>query len=455
MKAKISAILTGDGMKARAIRGTMLSVGSFGGAQVIRLASNLILTRLLFPEAFGLMALMQVFIIGLEMFADMGINPAIIQSKRGDERAFLNTAWTFQVARGVVLWLLACLLAVPLAEFYEQESLKTIMPILAFSTVLSGLKSTKMATANRHLMMGRLTVVELSSQIIGTIIMILFALWLESVWALVIGSLCIFLLTTVFSHLLIPGENNRFEFEKASAWELFHFGKFIVISTIAGYFVNQGDRLILGKYVTLEQLAIFTIAFLFGNLAMALNNQVNSRILMALYSQRPPAESDRNYAHISRARSILIGGFLMIILLFGLTGEWLIETLYDPRYHAAGPMLVLLALSIVPAVVLDGCKHILLANGNSRNFTILIVCLGIIRTALLLWLIRSYGIVGAMIAPFLSNIAIYPLMAYFARQYRGWLPAVDLAFSVVGALIIAVVLWASPAARDLLAAPFL
>ena len=145
----------------------------------------------------------------------------------------------------------------------------------------------------------------------------------------------------------------------------------------------------------------------------------------------------------------------MVILLFGLTGEWLIELLYDPRYHAAGPMLVLLAVSIVPAVVLDGCKHVLLANGNSRNFTILIVCLGIIRTALLLWLISSYGIVGAIIAPFVSNIVIYPLMAHFARQYRGWLPAVDLAFSVLGGVIIAVVLWASPAARDLLTAPFL
>ena len=455
MKAKISAILTGDGMKARAIRGTALSIGTFGGAQIIRLGSNLILTRLLFPEAFGLMALMQVFILGLEQFADMGITPAIVQSKRGDDRAFLNTAWSFQVVRGFVLWLLACLLTVPLADFYEQESLKTILPILALSTVLSGLKSTKLATANRHLTMGRFAVVELSSQVIGTIIMIACAFWLVSVWALVIGSLSIFALKTVLSHILLPGPNNKLGFEKAAGWEIFHFGKFIVISTIAGYFVNQGDRLILGKYVTLEELAIFTIAFLFGNLAMMLNNQVNSRILLALYSQRPPAESDSNYAHIRRARSILIGGFLALIFAFGISGEWLITTLYDPRYHAAGPMLVLLALSIIPAVLFDGCKHILLANGNSRNFTILIVCLGIIRTALLLWLISAYGIIGAIIAPFVSNLVNYPLLAYFTHQYRGWYPAMDLGFSVVAAGIIAVVLWASPAAQELLTTPFL
>jgi len=91
----------------------------------------------------------------------------------------------------------------------------------------------------------------------------------------------------------------------------------------------------------------------------------------------------------------------------------------------------------------------------SRNFTILIVCLGIIRTALLLWLISAYGIIGAIISPFVSNLVNYPLLAYFVRQYRGWYPVMDLIFSAVGALIIAVVLWASPAAQELLTAPFM
>jgi len=83
------------------------------------------------------------------------------------------------------------------------------------------------------------------------------------------------------------------------------------------------------------------------------------------------------------------------------------------------------------------------------------VCLGIIRTVLLLWLISEYGIIGAIIAPFVSNLVNYPLLAYFVHQYRGWYPAMDLGLCVVGALIIAVVLWASPAAQALLTTPFL
>ncbi|MFN3500356.1 MAG: oligosaccharide flippase family protein, partial [Pannonibacter indicus] len=75
------------------MRGTAISLAGTGGQQLLRLASNLALTRLLFPEAFGLMALIQTFMVGLQMFSDIGIRPSIIQNKRGEEADFLNTAW--------------------------------------------------------------------------------------------------------------------------------------------------------------------------------------------------------------------------------------------------------------------------------------------------------------------------------------------------------------------------
>jgi O-antigen/teichoic acid export membrane protein len=85
----------------------------FGGENILRLGSNLILTRLLFPEAFGLMALVTVFLTGLKMFSDFGLNASIIRSARGDDPIFLQTAWTVQILRGVMLWLISVMLAGP------------------------------------------------------------------------------------------------------------------------------------------------------------------------------------------------------------------------------------------------------------------------------------------------------------------------------------------------------
>src|SRR5687767_15876104 len=96
-------------LKRQVVKGVAWIVIGYGVSQFIRLGSNLILTRLLVPEIFGLIALMHAFIIGMSMFSDIGLRPSIIQSKRSNDPVFLNTAWTMQFIRGVILWV-ACLI---------------------------------------------------------------------------------------------------------------------------------------------------------------------------------------------------------------------------------------------------------------------------------------------------------------------------------------------------------
>ena len=67
-------------LKKLAIRGTIWTIVGYGASQILRFGSNLILTRLLFPKLFGLMALLNTFIIGLHLFSDIGIGTIIIQN---------------------------------------------------------------------------------------------------------------------------------------------------------------------------------------------------------------------------------------------------------------------------------------------------------------------------------------------------------------------------------------
>jgi O-antigen/teichoic acid export membrane protein len=79
--------------------------------QLLRLAGNLIMTRLLVPEMFALMAVAGIFLLGLNLFFDAGLNQNIVQSERGTDPVFLNTIWVVQILRGVILWLLGLGLA--------------------------------------------------------------------------------------------------------------------------------------------------------------------------------------------------------------------------------------------------------------------------------------------------------------------------------------------------------
>src|SRR6056297_1078407 len=96
---RLAVALRGDALRTRAIKSAIWTVGGIMTSQILRLISNLILTRILFPEAFGTMALVLVFITGLAMFSDLGIHTSIIQNDRSREPAFLNTAWTLQIIR--------------------------------------------------------------------------------------------------------------------------------------------------------------------------------------------------------------------------------------------------------------------------------------------------------------------------------------------------------------------
>ena len=178
-----------DGLGARAFRSSAWTGMGFILSQVMRLASNLVLTRLLMPEAFGAMALVTAFIIGLVMFSDTGTGPAIQNSARGDDPDFLDTIWTVQAIRGVTLWVFALAIAWPLSVFYDEPILARIFPVAALGLVISGLMPTRMDTALRHLRVGLITRLELISQLITIFITIALTLVLRSIWGLILGGL--------------------------------------------------------------------------------------------------------------------------------------------------------------------------------------------------------------------------------------------------------------------------
>ncbi len=431
----------GDGVRARALRGTALSVLDYGGGNFLRLLSNLILTRLLFPQAFGLMALVQVFVSGLEMFSDLGIQTSIIQHKRGDEPAFQNTAWTMQVFRGVALWLGSCALAFPAAALYDEPMLRLLLPVAGLNALIAGFNPTSLALARRHLKLGRVTAIQLLSRTIGIVAMILLALMLKSVWALAIGGLIGSIANTSLLHLLLPGIKNRFQWDRPSSREVFGFGKFIFFSTIAGFLLMQGDRAILGAYADLSILGIYSIAFFLGTVPFDLSNVISSRIVFPLYRMRPPAESIENRKKLFKARRLIVSIALTFSAILTYSGVWLVNLLYDDRYAAAGAMIVLFGLSSVPRIVGIPYQGVLLANGDSKRLFFLQATTALLQTGLMFAGVIWFGIFGVILASGTAWLITFPLRALFANQYKAFDKVADIGFLLLGLTVNGLACW--------------
>lgn len=432
MISRTLKFFSGEGVRARALRGSALTLMNFGGSKVLRLASNLILTRILFPEAFGLMALVQVFLAGLQMFSDVGLNTSIIQNKRGDEPDFLNTAWTLQIIRGILLWLGACALAWPAASLYDEPMLAQLLPVAGLTALIGGFKPTKVATANRHLRLGRQTMLDLTSQALGIVIMIALALVMNSVWALVIGALLARVVFVSLLWLYMPGMRNRLYWDTSAVREMFHFGKYIFLGTLAGFVINQGDRAVLGKFISLAELGVYNVGMFLGTLPLLLVMALTSKIIMPLYRMKPPGESAQNRAQIFRARRLICTATLGLTVVLAYGGLAMTDFMYDPRYALAGPVVVLFSLAIVPQVVFNGYEGILLSAGNSRGHFILLTTRAVLQVILLVFLAREFGIFGAILAGTITALIVWPLRVAFIRRYRANDHIGDLVFLAVG-----------------------
>jgi O-antigen/teichoic acid export membrane protein len=250
----------------RAVRASIWALISFGAGTVIRLASNLVLTRLLFEEVFGLMAIITTFLVGITMLSDIGINRAIVQSPRGEEPIYQDTAWSISIIRGVVMWLIAFAIAKPVASMYDAPQLASLLPIAALTTVVAGFHSPNLHILNRKLAQKQLVKIELSTQIVGVVTTIAGAYYLRSVWALVIGHLVSTTAHTALTHLAIPGHRSRFRIDKKDARDMLVFGRWLFIGTAVSFLGTQSDRLILGKIATLDLLGVYSIAFSLAHL---------------------------------------------------------------------------------------------------------------------------------------------------------------------------------------------
>ncbi|HHW33142.1 MAG TPA: oligosaccharide flippase family protein [Paracoccus solventivorans] len=438
---RLARLLHGDGLEQRALRGSLWTIVGFGSSQGLRLASNLILTRLLFPEIFGVMALIMVVIQGLNNFSDVGVGPAIMQSRRGDDRDFLNTAFTMQAVRGVMLWLACVVLAVPVARFYDTPELAWYLPVAGFISVINGLLTTRLEEANRHLQLGLLTRIELASSALSIVLTVALAAVMRSAWALVIGMVIGAAIKWLLAERLLPGERNRFRWDRSAVAELVGFGKWIFPSTIVGFGIAQGDRAILGKYLTLDELGIYNIAYFLASFPLQLAIAVIWRLMIPVYREYHYDPSPMLTHRLRRIHWGLTGGFLAVLVTMAALGPWIVALLYDPRYESAGMVLPMIACATIPQIVMLSYDQAALAGGDSRRF----LAVTAIRAALFLSLywagVHFAGLPGALAGQALGAMLAYPAVVWIARRHRVWDPLHDAVFLSAGALVALLVLW--------------
>lgn len=418
------------GVKKAALSGAVWTILGYGGVQGFRFLSNLILTRLLAPRLFGLMALVNLFILGLHMFSDFGILQAVIHSKRGDDPDFLNTAWTLQVLRGLGLWLGAALIAWPLSHFYGEPALLWLIPVAGLTAAINGFNSTAVFRLSRRLARGRVVLLEVATYLVSTGL-ILLSVWLlgrgrpaggepdpslqaRQLLALVVGSVVGSLFEMTMSYRIAPGFRHRFRWDREATPELLHFGGWIFLSTACMFLASQADRLVVGK-LSVEVLGVYHVAATLANLPMILMATLSSQLISPLYSRLLQSGGDlrATFAGIHRT----VAGF-GAVLATGMVcvGPTFIRCLYDARYDDAGWYLQLLSVATWFAMLQTTSERVLMARRQTRLMALAYAAKLVLLPPLLLAGFRLGGLSGLVLGFAAAEVSRYAFITGALRR---------------------------------------
>jgi O-antigen/teichoic acid export membrane protein len=376
-------------LRRSAMRAAMWIGISVVASNVFKLATKIIMTRLVLPESYGVLEMAMVWLQGVHMFADVGIETSIIQSKRGDDRDFLNTAWTMQIIRGMVLWAIMLAIAWPVSVFYGEPILLLLIPAIGFSAIIDGLNSTAVSTLRRHLVRAPLVALEFGMTVFGQAVTIAWmvvmmpawefcpgvaiqeppkpmALNDPIIWGFVVGGLSTSLLNMILTHVLLSRERNRFRWDREAVHEMLHFGKWIFLSTMITFLALQAERIIVPKVCGARLNGIYTQALSLAGIATGLMGAFATQLILPVYSRLHLAGEDirKSFNKVHGSASVFAA-----LLVTGMiaAGPAAVKCQLGDAFQQAGWMLQFVAVSAWFQMLEGTLGATLLTLGQSRS----------------------------------------------------------------------------------------
>lgn len=371
---------------------------------MIRLISSIALAGLLFPEAFGLMVLVNVFLHGLNLFSDTGIGPSVVRSKRGEDPAFYNTAWTVQVLRGVLLATLCVVLARPYAAIFGMPELVPLIMIGGLAPLAAGFRSPHWFTADRRQTIGGKVTIQLVSQVIGVGLMLLYVWKTGSVVGLVLGGVFQNVFNSLVSHFVLPGGRVRFRWEREAARELYNFGRWILISTAITFLAMQSDRLLLGVLLSPFWLGLYGIAIRLMSICTSFVQGLSSSVVFPTWMNSRRLDPEVHLRRMKRSRHALLCVAMAVLVAIAAGVPALFRMFYDDRYVGVIPLVQLLCLETWFATLTTTSTAAALVFGDSRATSRSNLVVFLTKAPLAALGFWAFGLIGFLMGTALSNL---------------------------------------------------
>ncbi len=245
-------------LRSRTISALFWSFLESVGQRAVQLLIGIVLARLLFPEQFGLIGMLTIFIAVGQAFLDSGFGAALVQ-KRDASRTDICSIFYFNIAAGAATTSLLYLTAPWIAAFYNQPILVPLIRVLSLTVVINSFGLIHSITLTREINFKTQAMTSIIGSLFSGVIGITMAAAGFGVWSLATQQISNAFFRSVFLWLLNPWRPALiFSFE--SLREMVGFGSRLLASGLLNQIFDNIYLLVIGKLFSATDLGLFTRA---------------------------------------------------------------------------------------------------------------------------------------------------------------------------------------------------
>ncbi len=329
-------------IKKKTIAGLKWQMINTIGANGLQFALSIILARLIMPSQFGLIAMLSIFISFSQTIINSGLSSALIR-KTVRTNQDCSTAFFYNTIFALIFYSILFSIAPYIADFYEIAELNIILRVSSISLIIGALTSVHRALLIANIDFKALAIQNLIAVAISGTIGIILAIKGCEVWALVIQTLA---LTIISSILLIVNSKWRpqFSFSFKSLKEMLPFGSKLMMSELLNSTFNNIYYVVIGKIWQPVQLGFYNRADNFSNLSAQIPTNVIETV--AYPSMCNISNDDKRLGYIYR-KMIKLSAFAIfpLCLGFGALASPFICSLLTDKWSETAALLQILVIA--------------------------------------------------------------------------------------------------------------
>jgi O-antigen/teichoic acid export membrane protein len=400
------------GLKQATVRATAWTAVSIGSQQIIQLGMTVVLSRLLLPREYGLIAMIAIFTSFAGLFVDSGFGAAIVQ-RRELSATYLSTAFWANLTAGVAVSILAAVLAPLVAGFYGKPELEVLMPVAGLDFVIVSLKIVQLGLIERSLLYRRLAMIDNISLATAAAVAVACAFAGLGVWTLIVFSFVSDGVDTLLLWVLSDWRPSR-RFDRAALRELWSFGGSLLGSNALNYWTRNLDSLLIGRFAGAAALGLYNRAYNLTLLQLTKVSYVAGRPLFPALSklQEQPERVRRAYL---RALAIVAFVTFPIATGFFVAARPLVLTLFGAAWTGAVPIFRILAFAAVAQAILTLAGVIYQSQGRT-DWVLRWQVFSTVTAAIAFAVGINWGAKGVAVAVSVQSVAmLYPSFTFAGR----------------------------------------